>query len=148
MLLRTCCALLFLASGLLAQAQGPAYYFFRTETPMQSMQLKMIIEAVMSLDPNAGIYHSDDMTIVQIKHNGSFNEQMAREAIASTGVALRAEIPTDAEMGRNTVDPNAPPIYIVTGDEAADQARYQMAVEQWNAAHPQDQLSTIPVHRR
>ncbi len=68
--------------------------------------------------------------------------------ITGAGVALRAEAPTAEELGPNTIDPNGPPVYVITGDETADQARYSTAVELWNSTHPEQQFSTTPIHRQ
>ena len=148
MLSRLSSIVLLLAFGIGAQAQSPGYYFFRSEAPVQPGQFKALIEAVMNTNPNAEIFHSDDMTILQVKHNGVLSEQEARTLITGAGVALRAEAPTAEELGPNTIDPNGPPVYVITGDETADQARYSTAVEIWNSTHPEQQFSTTPIHRQ
>ena len=115
---------------------------------MEPQQIKFIIEAVVNADPYAQVFHSDDMTILQVKHSGTMTESAARSAIVSTGLVLQAGNPTPDELGLIAVDPNAPPVFFQTGDDAGDQERYRMAVEQWNATHPESTLSTTPIHRR
>ena len=65
-----------------------------------------------------------------------------------------ADIPLGGGKGGVVVDPatlhpvagvDTEPVYIVTGDEAADLARYQAARELWNAAHPEAPIAA-PVH--
>lgn len=115
---------------------------------MAPQQIKVITEAVMSADPFAEVFHSDDMTILQVKHTGNLSEAAARSAIVNSGLALQAGNPTAEELGLNAVDANAPPIFMQTGDDAGDLERYRMSVEQWNAVHPESTLSTTPIHRR
>jgi len=125
-----------------AFAQAPSHVFFRTETPMDRTALKMVIGQVMDLDPASEVFHSDDMTIIQVKR-GTATDAQLRTAIAQAGVVLRP----------GTVDPltlqpaatDAPPVYVVTNDPAADLARYQAAMAVWNAAHPEQPVS-LPVH--
>jgi hypothetical protein len=148
MLLRYSFGAVLAAFVVCAQAQSPAYHFFRAEQAVAPGQIKLLIEALVNVDPYAEIFHSDDMTILQVKHNGSLTETAARSAITGAGVAVLPGTPSPEELGSTTVDPNGPPVYVITGDDAADMARYQVAVEQWNTAHPEQQLSTTPIHRR
>lgn len=129
-------------------AQAPGYTFFEASTAVDMSQLKFIIEAVQNADPSADVFHSDDMTILQVRHSGGLPEAAYRAAIESTGVALQAGTRTPEQLGLTQVDPNAPPVFVVTGNDAADAEQYRNAVEQWNAAHPDQQMSATPVHNR
>ena len=99
-------------------------------------------------DPSADVFHSDDMRIIQVRQSGGLTEQGYRTAITQAGVDLLPGTRTAEELGLNQVPANSPPVYVATGDEAADVARYQASVSQWNAAHPDQQVSTTPVHLR
>lgn len=145
---RTLASLAVFALASIAFAQSPGFSFYRAATPVDRSQLKLIIQAVKDVDPSADVFHSDDMTILQIRHQGALTEQVYRHAIEQAGIGLLAGSPTAEELGLNQVPVGGPPVYAATGDDAADQARYAAAVEQWNVAHPDQQLSTTPVHLR
>ncbi len=148
MLLRFLPLIALLATTSLAKAQAPSFLFFEAEQAVERGQLKFLIEAVKNADASADVFHSDDMTILQIRHNGGLSEEGYRTAIQNAGIALRPGTRTPEQLGMNVVDANRPPVYVATGNETADQARYRADVEQWNAAHPDQVLSTTPVHAR
>jgi hypothetical protein len=125
-----------------AFAQAPSHVFFRTETPMDRTALKMVIGQVVDLDPAAEVFHSDDMTIIQVKR-GTATEAQLRAAIGQAGVALRPGTVDPLTLQPAAVD--GPPVFVVTNDPADDLARYQAAMAVWNAAHP-DQPVSLPVH--
>ncbi len=132
----------------MVQAQAPGYFFFESATAINGSQLKHIIQAVKDADPSADVFHSDDMRIIQVKQAGGLTEQGYRAAITQAGVTLLPGTRTAEELGLNQIPANSPPMYVGTGDDAADMARYQASVAQWNAAHPDQQVSATPVHLR
>lgn len=144
MLLRTLLAASVIASSLAGFGQSPGYLFFQAEAPVSRSQYKFIIEAVMNTDPQAEVFHSDDMTILQVKSLNLQGEQVYRSAITSAGIALQPGLRT-AESLSITVTPTVP-VYVSTGNDADDLARYQAAVAAWNVTHPEQPLSPTPVH--
>ncbi|MCB9183958.1 MAG: hypothetical protein H6591_08565 [Flavobacteriales bacterium] len=146
MLIRTLFSAVLLAPALFAAAQAPGYLFFQAEAPLTNVQHKQVIESVTSLDPYAQVFHSDDMTIVQVKSSALLDQASYRGAIQSTGVALAPGLRNPEELGIGALP--AVPVFVSTGDDEADMARYRTAVEDWNASHPDQPLSTIPVHRQ
>jgi len=137
-------ALLAIAAG--TRAQQSSYLFFEAAQPVPSAQLKMLVEALTAVDANAELFHSDDQRILQLKSSTVQDEAVYRAAIQGRGIVLLPGLRTADELGINAQP--AVPVYQPTGDEAADMARYRAAVEQWNALHPEAQLSTTPIHHR
>ncbi len=137
-------ALLLAVSG--TQAQSPAFLFFETVNPASAGQLKQLTESLTQLDATAELFHSDDFRILQLKSSALQPEGIYRAFFESKGIQLRAGTRTAEELGLNAVP--AVPVYVSTGDEQADQARYRAAVDQWNAVHPQQPISSTPVHQQ
>ena len=133
---------LFTIPSLMAQSSDLLH--LRTTAPMDRSALKAVIQLVTDLDPTAGVYHSDDMTILQIRRNPSVSDEQLRAAIAGAGVTLQPGVVDPATL-HPVAGVDTEPVYIVTGDEAADLARYQAARELWNANHP-DAPIAAPVH--
>ncbi len=148
MLIRTLPIVLLLGTVAAAHAQSSGSIYFECEPAMAPSQYKMAIEQVMAVDPNAAVLYSDDMTIVQIRTAANTSEQAFRDALTQAGITLKPGTRTAEDLGLNAVDPNRPPVYVVTGDAGADDARYRQAVETWNATHPTEQYSTSPIHRQ
>lgn len=132
---------LAMATG--AMAQQTELLHLRTSAPMDASGLKHVIQAVMDIDPLATVSWSDDLTILQVRRNPSISVDQVRSAITGTGVGLQPGLVDPATLfpAPGTTEP----VYIVTGDEAADQARYRSAVEAWNALHPEAPIGE-PVH--
>lgn len=148
MLLRTLPLLALLATTTVAVAQTPQYLFFQAETAIERSQYKYIIEEVMNTDPRAEVFHSDDLTVLQVKSTSGLGEATYREAIQRTGVSLRAGTPDLVALGLTPAVPEGPPVFVVTNDPVADQARYQAEVDRWNAAHPNEPVNATPLHDR
>lgn len=146
MLNRTLLLAMLIAPALQLAAQAPGHLFFQTQAPFTSAQHKAIIESVVGVDPNAEVFHSDDMMIVQVKSSALLDEASYRAAIQSVGVPLAPGLRTAEELGVGAVP--AVPVFVATGDDDADLERYRIAVENWNAIHPEQQLSPVPVHRQ
>lgn len=139
-------SLLMLAGASLC-AQSTGFHYFRAAEPFNRSQYKVMISAVMDADPMAEVFHSDDMTIIQVKAAGGLTQEAYRQALTGAGIALLPGTLT-AEEVNPPAPADAPPVFVATGDEATDLARYQAAVEAWNASHPENQISAVPVHRR
>ncbi|MBK8500645.1 MAG: hypothetical protein IPL52_17930 [Flavobacteriales bacterium] len=148
MLNRTLSVFLALGLAVAVQAQAQAYIFFEAESAFDAAQMKFIIQEVKDADPTADVFPSDDLTILQVRHYGGLAEAGYRQAIERAGITLRPGTRSRADLGLDAVDPNAPPVYVVTGDATADDLRYRAAVEQWNAAHADQPMSTTPLHNR
>ena len=148
MSLRTLPLIALLATASLASAQTPQYLFFQAETAIDRSQFKFIIEEMMNTDPTAEIFHSDDMTVFQVKVSSGANEAVYRDAIQRTGVNLRAGTPDLVALGLTPAVVDGPPVFMVTNDPEADRARYQAAVELWNEAHPSEPMNAVPLHDR
>ena len=133
---------LFAMPSLMAQSSDLLH--LRTTAPMDRSAMKAVIQLVTDLDPTAGVYHSDDMTILQIRRNPSVSDEQLRAAIASAGITLQPGV-VDPATVHPVAGVDTEPVYIVTGDEAADLARYHAARELWNANHP-DAPIAAPVH--
>ena len=127
---------------LLVRSQAPSFIFFGTVSPVDRSLYKHVIEAVKDVDPTAEVFHSDDMTILQVRSTSNLGEGFYRSAIETTGVSLLPGTRTPEELGSTQVNPNTPPVFLVTGDDAADRARYEAAVQQWNLAHPDQPIGT------
>lgn len=126
-----------------AWSQGPSFVYFQADAPLDRAAFKMVVGQVLDLDPQAEVYHSDDMTVIQVKR-GAMNDAQLRAAITSTGVTLRPGTLDAATLQPAPTD--GPPLYVVTNDPEGDLARYRAAVEAWNAAHPDQPLSPEPAH--
>ncbi len=138
-------ALLLGALG--ASAQAPVQHVFEADPPLDMLTIRPVIELVKDLDPNGKVLWSDDMTILKIRIHPSVIEGELRQAITSKGVALREGTPTLAGEEPVYTTPEGRPLYVLTGDEAADRARYEQAVQQWNQNNPNDPIS-LPVQVR
>ena len=148
MMNRTLPLIFMLALTSMVKAQAPGYFFFESATAINGSQLKHIIQAVKDADPSADVFHSDDMRIIQVRQSGGLTEQGYRAAVIQAGVTLLPGTRTAEELGLNQVPANSPPMYVATGNEALDITNYQASVAQWNAAHPDQQVSATPVHSR
>lgn len=146
MLLRT----LLLSSCLATvcvSAQTAVFHYFQATQAVDPGLHKQLIEEVSNVDPSAVLGHSDDWTVLQVKSTTGLIADVYRTAIERTGITLAAGTPDLEALGlAPAADPNAPPLYMVTGDANADLARYQNAVDQWNLEHPDQQMSRTPVH--
>lgn len=148
MQLRTLILSSCLATGASVVAQAPVFHYFQATQAVDPGLYKQLIEEVSNIDPSAVVGHSDDWTVLQVKSTTGLIESAYRTAIEQTGIMLAAGTPDLEALGLvPATDPNAPPVYLVTGDANADLARYQNAVDQWNAAHPEQQMSRTPVHQ-
>ncbi len=133
-------ALLF-GGALQLIAQDTAIRYLQTEAPLDMMGLRTLHEVVHNIDPNGVVYdHFDDPTIIQFNVNPQITEQDLRDAIAQHGISLRAEVPVIVPQQPVYTTPDGRPLFVLTGDEPADRARYENAVTEWNAAHPDDQI--------
>ncbi len=126
-------------------AQGRAVHYFEAEQPLDVMAQRSMNEAVLDMDPNAEVlFHFDDQSLVQINANPSVSATELREVILAQGIALREGTPVVPVQPQVNTTPEGRPFYVVSGDDAADRANYQQAVEQWNAANPADRIE-IPL---
>lgn len=131
---------LFLGSAS-AWAQETAIHYFQADQPMDVIAQRSIHETILDLDPNAVIlHHFDDQSLVQINVNPSVSELELRNAIAAQGISLLAGTPVIPVQEPVTTTPQGRPLYVVTGNEAADRANYQAAVEVWNTNNPSDRI--------
>lgn len=127
-------------------AQTPEFFFFEATEPLSPQQFKLVVEAVEAADPQAGVFRSDDYGILQIKTSGLLTESDYRQTVADLGITLRPGLRSAEELGIGRV-PDVP-VFVATGDDEADLARYRDAVDAWNNAHPDQLLSPVPVHRQ
>ncbi|MFZ1692583.1 MAG: hypothetical protein WAT74_05210 [Flavobacteriales bacterium] len=146
MMLRNTLAIALLTVLVSARAQQSPFLFFEAAQPVSQQSLKLLHEAIAGVDPQAQLFHNDDLTILQLKSAALQPEAIYRATIEANGVALRPGLRTADELGINTVP--AVPVFVATGDAAGDRARYRAAVELWNAQHPDELLSPTPVHER
>lgn len=146
MVLRLLLAAAFATAGAGSFAQGPGFLFFEAAQPVPPQGIKLLHEAIAGVDPLVELFHSDDRTILQLKSAALQPEGIYRAAIEAKGIALRPGLRSADELGINNQP--AVPVYVATGDAAADRARYRAAVELWNAQHPDQPLSPTPVHER
>jgi hypothetical protein len=138
--MRTLLTTLAVAAATLAF--GQAHHYFQAEAPYDRGALKQLVQAVVDLDPQADVNAGDDMTLLHVRSSASESE--LRAAINGSGVALRPGTP---DLGHAnpapTTTPTGRPLMVLTGDPAADQARYAAAVAAWNEAHPQDRIELL-----
>ena len=130
--------------GFSVLAQAPVTRSFEVINTFDRSALKFVIEAVVNVDPMANVTYSDDMRIVQVK-SAQLSEAEMRTAIESRGLQLREGL-ADLSSYLPAADPNAPPVYVVSGDDVQDQERYRTGVTTWNAAHPDQPYSVSPLH--
>ncbi len=121
------------------QANAQQFTFYETEQAFDRAQLKEVMIAVADLDPMANVFHSDDMTILQIKISPSVADHELRSAVSATGVVLKPGTP---DLGTKYAATSHEPLYIATGDPESDHARYVEAVNSWNAANPERLMPT------
>ena len=134
-----------LLGGFSAVAQADGLRSYETTEAMDRADLKFIIQAVTDLDPMAEVFHSDDMRILQVRSSAQVSDAEIRGAIQSAGTQLREGTP---DLSAYTPSPalDSPPVYVVTGNEAEDLARYQAAVAAWNQNHADQQYEAVPLH--
>jgi hypothetical protein len=143
MFIRTILPAMAVLLGLSAKAQNPELLHLRTSAPLDASSLKHVVQAMVDIDPLATVSWSDDLTIIQVRRNPSISVDQVRSAITGTGVGLQPGLVDPATLfpAPGTTEP----VYIVTGDEQSDLARYRAAVEAWNALHPEAPVGE-PVH--
>ena len=122
---------------MVVSANAQQHTFFQATDAFDHSQYKHAIQAVMDFDPTAKVFASDDMRVLQIVHNANVTNDQLRSLITDTGLQLRAGSPDLEALCGPAPDV---PVYIATGDAAADHARYVDAVNEWNAAHPDQQM--------
>lgn len=134
---------LLLLTGILpAWAQESGIRYIQAAAPLDIMALRSIDEVIRDLDPNAKyLHHFDDKSILQLEINHSVSDAELRSAITNAGVLLLPNTPVIEKQQPVYTTSDGKPLYVLTGDEAADRARYVQAVEEWNAQNPQDQLA-------
>lgn len=135
--------LALLLGTLKIHAQSPDGRYYRTTAEIDRTALKFVIQAIVDLDPNAKVFHSDDLRIIHVKANPSVSDTELRAAMASAGVPTE---PGEPDMRAYLPEPTAdtPPIYVVTGNETEDLARYRAFAEVWNVAHPDRAVNVDP----
>lgn len=134
-----------LLGGFSAVAQSNDLRSFEATSTLDRAALKHVIQAVVDIDPNAEVFHSDDMRVLQVRANAQVSDADLRTAIQGTGLQLREGTP-DLSAYYPAPSLDTPPIYVVSGNESEDVARYQAAVAEWNQRHPEQQLSATPLH--
>lgn len=148
MLLRTLLFSSLLATGASVVAQAPVFHYFQASQAVDPGLYKQLIEEVSNVDPTAVVGHSDDWTILQVKSTSGLIADAYRTAIGQTGITLAPGTPDLEALGLAPAPaPDAPPVFMVTGEPDADLIRYQSAVDQWNQAHPDQPMSRTPVHQ-
>lgn len=130
-----------------AWSQATNFIYYESATALDRSVYKHVIEAVQGADPTAEVFHSDDMRILMVRSTSGLPETAYRAPIESAGISLLPGTRTPEQLGLNQVDPNRPPVFVSTGDEAADRARYEAEVARWNQEHPEQPYGT-PVHLR
>lgn len=135
--------LLLLFAPLAMQAQSQVFRWFQTDSPVDLLIMREVMEAVNDLDPHSTVYFSDDRTQVQVKISPQVSVAEIHSTIVGKGVVL---LTTDGTPPPPvTTAPDGSPLYVVTGDTAGDRARYEAAVAEWNAANPERAME-LPVN--
>jgi hypothetical protein len=134
-----------LLGGFSSVAQADGLRSYEAAEALDRADLKFIIQAVTDLDPMAEVHHSDDMRILQVKADAQVSDAEIRGAIQAAGTQLREGSP-DLSAYAPAPTPDSPPVYVVTGNEAEDLARYQAAVAAWNLNHSDQQYEAVPLH--
>lgn len=65
-------------------AQGPAFIYFETLSPVAPGQLKRLTETLVSVDAGAELFHSDDYRILQLKSSSLQAEGIYRPSSKRT----------------------------------------------------------------
>ena len=71
-----------------AFSQAPSFTFFQAEAPLDRTALKQVIGQVMDIDPLAEVFHSDDMTILQVKSNTASEAQLRTASTITASAAI------------------------------------------------------------
>ena len=130
--------ILLLALGLGGmELHAQQHSFYQAADTFDRAQLKYVMEAVADAFPDAEVFPSDDMRVLQVKTTTPVNDAELRSAIASAGVQLLPGTPDLKALYGEAPDV---PMYVDTGDPPADHARYVQAVNDWNEAHPDQPL--------
>jgi hypothetical protein len=139
-------SLLILLFGLLGAplAAQVQHHYFATDGPFGAAQLKFAIQAVNDVDPTADVFADEERGLLHVRSTGGSTPDELRAALVTSGLALLPGHPVIGGSPRTT-DMDGKPLYILTGDEAGDRARYEQAVFEWNLAHPEDPI-TLPQH--
>ena len=134
-------------TGFASKAQSPVSYFFQSESAFSPSLYKHAVEEVMNVDPTAVLSRSDDMTVLQVSSTSGLIQSAYRSAIGQAGITLREGQVDPVALGLIPAPAaDQAPVFLVTNDPAADLARYQAAVDQWNAAHPGEAMDRTPLH--
>jgi hypothetical protein len=124
---------LFLHAG--AQ-QTPAYRFVATVgTPLSSDQEKYLTERMVDADPSTMVYADRERPEIEIRTNNPVDQEQINGLLQQFGagpIIRWQEVPAMGKMLTLTDIPGAPK-YFDTGDQTADQARYQAAKMEWMA---------------
>lgn len=142
---RTLFGLALLLGTLHIHAQNADGRYYKATAPLDLVSLKMVTQAMVDLDPYAQVTHSDDMRIVHVRVHPSVTDAEIRNAMAGARVAVEAGVP-DLRAYLPPPNPDAPPAYVVTGDDAGDLQRYRAAAEAWNRQHPERAVAVEPAH--
>ncbi len=133
--------LLLLCGSLASMAQQRVVHYIQAEAPIDIIGQRHMTEAVRDVDPNAELFfHFDDLSIVQINASPIVPIGEIKSSIATYGIALREAAPVITPQPQVNTTPDGRPLYVLTGNEAADRAAYQQAVETWNANNPNDRI--------
>ncbi len=125
--------------------QSHQHTFLQPASTLDQAQLKQVIQAVADAHPNAAVFASDDLRVLQIKHGGTITETGLRQLITATGVSLLPGTPDLKDLYGEAPDV---PMYVPTGDPEGDHLRYKEAVEAYNEANPDKAMPTpIPPAR-
>jgi hypothetical protein len=137
-------ALCFGGSAVLAQQQQE-HSFFQAGSAFDDGRHKEVLIAITDLDPYAAVSVSDDMMVLQVRST-QLTEAQIRDAITSTGIDLLPGTPDLQALYGTAPDV---PMYVPTGEPAADHKRYVDAVNAWNAANPDRPMpEPIPLDTR
>jgi hypothetical protein len=134
-----------LLGGFSSLAQSDELRTYGSTTAFDRVALKHVIQAMVDIDPNAQVFHSDDMMIIQVKASAAVSDSEIRSAIQSTGLQLREGTP-DLSTYYPAPAADSPPLYVVSGNESEDLERYRAAVAAWNLQHPDQQYDAVPLH--
>src|SRR5688500_16142952 len=117
--------LFFLLIGSAAFAQERVVHYIQAEAPLEVIDQRNMTEAVLDVDPNAEIlFHFDDQSVVQINANPVVSITEIRQSIQTKGITLLADAPVIELQQPVYATPDGRPMYVATGNEAADRAAY------------------------
>lgn len=138
-------SLLVFSLSVMAYAQKPTEfrYTLHFSAPLNNLQAKSVIEALLAQDPV--IEHWVRVGSAEVSTHGlvALDTDQLNAAVASSGASIVTHQTTALRPDGEEGLPASFPVMPSTGDAEADQASYAAAKAAWIQAHPQEYQQLI-----